>query len=85
MSRTLSGLFLVGCCYHWTENYYILNSETLLDVNNYITVRAKIITEFILERAGPVIFKTFFSGISSFQTDFSNFSARRVKPENYWK
>ena len=23
--------------YHLTENYYIINSETILDVNNYIT------------------------------------------------
>ena len=23
--------------YHLTENYYIINSETILDANNYIT------------------------------------------------
>ena len=22
--------------YHFTENYYIINSETIMDVNNYI-------------------------------------------------
>ena len=40
------------------------------------TVRAELITEFILKRAGPVIFKTFFSGIRSFQSDSSNWSLK---------
>ena len=31
----------------------------------------------ILERAGPVIFKTFFTGINSFQTDSSNLSCKK--------
>ena len=26
-----------GRRYYWTENYYIINSETILDANNYIT------------------------------------------------
>ena len=32
---TFSLVFL-GRFYHLTENYYIINSETIMDVNNYI-------------------------------------------------
>ena len=41
------------------------------------TVRARTITELIVERAGPVILKTFVTGIHSFQTDSSNLSCKR--------
>ena len=41
------------------------------------TVRAKIITELILERAGPVIFEDFSAGINSFQTDSSHLSSKK--------
>ena len=45
-----------------------------------ITVRAEVITELILERAGPVILKTFFStGINRVQTDSSNLSFQKIK------
>ena len=50
------------------------------------TVRAENITELILERASPVIFETFFTGINKFQTHSSNLSwSSKNKPENYWK
>ena len=53
--------------------------------SSFEEVRAEIITELILERVGPVILKTFFTGIKSFQTDPSNLSCKKSKPENYWK
>ena len=43
----------------------------------HITVRAEIITELILERAHPVIFETFFTGINTCQTDSSNLSCKK--------
>ena len=43
------------------------------------TVCAESITELILERAGPVILKTFFTGINRFQTDSSNLSSKKSK------
>ena len=54
------------------------------DIVKRHTVRTEIITELILERAGPVIFKTFLLEFKSLQPDSCNFSARRAKPENYW-
>ena len=49
------------------------------------TVRAGIITELSLERAGPVIFKTFLLELIAFRPIPVNCPARGVKPENYWK
>ena len=49
------------------------------------TVRAEIITELILERAGPVIFKTFLLELIAFRLIPVICPARRTKPENYWK
>ena len=46
------------------------------------TVRAEIITELILERAGPVISKYLFTGINRFRTDSTNFSCKKSKA---WK
>ena len=49
---------------------YTCNSETSKSVNvnrNLITVRAEIITELILKRAGPVIFKIFFLELIAFR------------------
>ena len=46
------------------------------------TVRAENIAEFILERAGPVILKTFLAGIYSFQTDSSSLSCKKSKARN---
>ena len=40
------------------------------------TIRAETITELILERAGPATFKTSFTGVNSFQTDFCNLSCK---------
>ena len=45
----------------------------------------KIITELILERAGPVIFKTFLLKLIAFRPIPVIFPARGAKPENYWK
>ena len=42
------------------------------------TVRAEIITELILERAAPAIFKTFDTGIKSFETDSRTFAGKRA-------
>ena len=50
-----------------------------------LTVRADIITEWFLERAGPIIFKTVLLELKAFQLIPVIFSARRGKPENYWK
>ena len=50
-----------------------------------ITVRAEIITELILERAGQVIFKTFLLKLIAFTPIPVIFPAREAKPENYWK
>ena len=49
------------------------------------TVRAEIITELILKRAGPVIFKTFLLELIAFRPIPVICPARGVKPENYWK
>ena len=50
-----------------------------------ITVRAKIITELIPERVGPVIFQSFFLELIAFRPIPVSCPARRAKPENYWK
>ena len=49
------------------------------------TVRTEMITELILESAGPLIFKTFLTGTNSFQTDSSNLSCKKSKAWNCWK
>ena len=49
------------------------------------TVRAEIITELILKRAGPVIFKTFSLELIAFRPIPVICPAREVMPENYWK
>ena len=49
------------------------------------TVRAEIITELILKRVGPVIFKTFLLELIAFRPIPAICPARGVKPENYWK
>ena len=51
----------------------------------FYTVRAEIITELILKRAGPVIFKTFLLELIAFRPIPVICPARGVKPENYWK
>ena len=51
----------------------------------FCTVRAEIITELILKRAGPVIFKTFLLELIAFRPIPVICPARGVKPENYWK
>ena len=51
-----------------------------------VTVCAEIITELILERAGPVIFRTFLSELEPFRLIPVIFPVRRAKaPENDWK
>ena len=50
-----------------------------------ITVRAEIVTELILKRVGPVIFKTFLLELIAFRPIPVICPARGVKPENYWK
>ena len=50
-----------------------------------VTVRTEIITELILKRAGPVIFKTFLLELIVFRPIPVICPARGVKPENYWK
>ena len=50
-----------------------------------ITVRVEIITELILKRAGPVIFKTFLLELIVFRPIPVVCPARGVKPENCWK
>ena len=52
---------------------------------NFHTVRAEIITELILKRAGPIIFKTFLLELIAFRLIPVICHARGVKPENYWK
>ena len=49
------------------------------------TVRAEIITELILKRAGPIIFKTFLLESIAFRPIPVICPPRGVKPENYWK
>ena len=49
------------------------------------TVRAEIITELILERAGPVILKTLLLELIAFRPIPAICPARGAKPENYWK
>ena len=49
------------------------------------TVGAKIITELIPERVGPVIFKTLLLELIPFRQIPAISPARRAKPENYWK
>ena len=49
------------------------------------TVRAEIITELFLKRAGPVIFKTFLLELIAFRPIPVVCPARGEKPENYWK
>ena len=53
-----------------------------------ITVGAEMITELILERAGPVIFKTLLLELKlsdGIQLFFLQDAARRAQPENDWK
>ena len=49
------------------------------------TVRAGIITELVLERAGPVILRTFLLEFIAFRLIPVICPARRAKPEKYWK
>ena len=48
----------------------------------HFTARAEIITELILERAGPVMFKTCLQELIAFRLIPVVYSARRAKPEN---
>ena len=50
-----------------------------------LTVCAESITELILKRAGPVIFKTLLLELTAFRPIPVICPAREVKPENYWK
>ena len=54
-------------------------------ISRDFTVRAEIITELILKRAGPVIFKTFLLELIAFRSIPVICPARGVKPENYRK
>ena len=49
------------------------------------TVRAKVITQLILDSAGPAILKTFLLELIGFRPIPVIYSAWRAKPENYWK
>ena len=49
------------------------------------TVRAEIITELILERADPLIFKIFLLELRAFRLIPLICPARRATPENHWK
>ena len=70
------GLFaLVHCTF---------NGQSLLPSEKLHTVRAEIITELILKRVGPVIFKTFLLELIAFRPIPVICPARGVKPENYW-
>ena len=70
LGKNISGNILVG-------NHAVIFTE--------ITVRAEIITELILKRAGPVIFKTLLLELVAFGPIPVICPARGVKPENYWK
>ena len=48
-------------------------------------IRAESISELILERAGPVISKIFFSGIIAFRLIPVIVLQEEQKPENDWK
>ena len=49
------------------------------------TVRAAMITELILERAGPVIVETCLLELIDFRLIPVSCPPSRTKPENYWK
>ena len=49
------------------------------------TVRAEIITELILERAGPIIFWIFYRKLKAFRLIPVIWPAIRARPEKYWK
>ena len=49
------------------------------------TVRAEISTEFIVERAGPVIFETFLLEFIACRLIPVICLARKAEPEIYWK
>ena len=69
------------CNISWESR--LLNPQKLFGViggviTTLINVCTEIIAASIVERAGPVIFKTFFTGIKScFQTDSSNLSCKK--------
>ena len=48
-------------------------------------VRAEIVTELIPERVGPIIFNSFLLELITFTPVPVICTARRAKPENYWK
>ena len=50
-----------------------------------LQIQFEIITELILKRAGPVIFKTFLLELIAFRPIPVICPARGVKTENYWK
>ena len=54
-------------------------------IETLTTVRAKINTELILKRAGPVIFKNFLLELIAFRPIPVISPARGAEPENYWK
>ena len=49
------------------------------------TVCGEIITELVLQRAGPAILKTFLLALTAFRLIPVICPARRAKRENYWK
>ena len=51
----------------------------------FATVGAEIITELILERASPVIFKSLLLELMAFRLIPVIGPARKAKPDNYWK
>ena len=64
-----------------------LLTELPLETKLLHTVRAESITEFILERAGPAIFKTFSLELRAFRLIPVICPGRGAKPEKtkYWK
>ena len=54
-------------------------------LNFFITVRAKIVTELILERAGQIVLKTFLLKLIAFRLIPVICPARRAKPEDCWE
>ena len=65
------------------ETYFLAHHLRIDEI--VTTVRAEIITELFLKRAGPVIFKTFLLELIVFRPIPVICPARGVKPENYWK
>ena len=73
------------CALHWATANGGDPHHSFFWGGTYYTVRAEMITELILKRAGPVIFKTFLLELIAFRPIPVICTARGVKPENFWK